>query len=180
MQSFAELEWFTGSPNGVMTPRTSGSCCSRSAHRCQRRRPGWSRCSKPFDGLAILLGFAVTILSVPPIASMLVALLTVQIHYEFSTLNTIGLKPSGPVFGPPGYEINLLYIAGLLVVASTGPGAASVAIGLRHAKAADFEVAGFKSAFQFSSRWAWVLVNVAMARFPLAFGFLLLLARRSG
>jgi putative oxidoreductase len=30
------------------------------------------------------------------------------------------------VFGPPGYEINLLYIAGLLVIASAGPGAASV------------------------------------------------------
>jgi len=79
-----------------------------------------------FGGLAILLGFAVTILSVPLIASMLVALFTVQIHYGFSSVNTIGLKPSGPVFGPPGYEINLLYIAGLLVIALAGPGAASV------------------------------------------------------
>jgi putative oxidoreductase len=68
----------------------------------------------------------VTILSVPLIASILVALFTVQIHYGFSTVNTIDLKPSGPVFGPPGYEINLLYIAGLLVIASAGPGAASV------------------------------------------------------
>jgi putative oxidoreductase len=78
-----------------------------------------------FGGLAILLGFAVTLLSVPLIASMLVALFTVQIHYGFSSVNTIELKPSGPVFGPPGYEINLLYTAGLLVIASAGPGAAS-------------------------------------------------------
>jgi putative oxidoreductase len=41
----------------------------------------------------------VTILSVPLIASMLVALFTLQIHYGFSSVNTIGLTPSGPVFG---------------------------------------------------------------------------------
>lgn len=78
-----------------------------------------------FGGLAILLGIFVAIVSIPLICTMLVAMFTVQWRYGFSSVNTIGLTPSGPVFGPPGYEINLLYIAGLLALALCGPGAAS-------------------------------------------------------
>jgi putative oxidoreductase len=74
-----------------------------------------------FGGLAIIAGVLVAIVSVPLIISMVVAMATVQIHYGFSSVNTIGLTPSGPVFGPPGYEINLLYIAGLLALAFAGP-----------------------------------------------------------
>ena len=32
----------------------------------------------------------------------------------FSAVNLIGLTPERPQLGPPGYEINLLYIAGLV------------------------------------------------------------------
>lgn len=78
-----------------------------------------------FGGLAILLGCFVAVVSVPLILSMFVAMFTVQIHYGFSSVNTIGLTPSGPVFGPPGYEINLLYVAGLVALALAGPGALS-------------------------------------------------------
>lgn len=60
------------------------------------------------------------------IVSMLVAMFTVQLRYGFSSVNAIGLTPSGPVFGPPGYEINLLYIAALMTVVLAGPGACSV------------------------------------------------------
>ena len=56
----------------------------------------------------------------------LVAMFTVHVRYGFSSINTIGLTPAGPVFGPPGYEINLLYIAGLLALALIGPGALSI------------------------------------------------------
>jgi putative oxidoreductase len=79
-----------------------------------------------FGGLAILVGAFVAVASVPLIMSMLVAMFKVQLHYGFSSVNTIGLTKDGPVFGPPGYEINLLYIAGLLVLALGGPGALSV------------------------------------------------------
>jgi putative oxidoreductase len=79
-----------------------------------------------FGGLAILVGAFVAIASIPLIVSMLVAMFTVQLPYGFSAVNTIGLTPSGPVFGPPGYEINLLYIAALLAVALAGPGTWSV------------------------------------------------------
>jgi putative oxidoreductase len=75
-----------------------------------------------FGGLAILSGTLVTIASIPLIVSMVVAMFGVQLHFGFSSVNTVGITPSGPVFGPPGYEINLLYIAALLLLALTGPG----------------------------------------------------------
>jgi putative oxidoreductase len=76
-------------------------------------------------GLAILAGCFVAIVSVPLIVSMFVAMFTIHVHYGFSSINTIGLTPSGPVFGPPGYEINLLYVAGLVALALAGSGALS-------------------------------------------------------
>jgi putative oxidoreductase len=77
-------------------------------------------------GAAILVGLFVTVVSIPLIASMLVAIVTVQGRYGFSSVNTIGLTPAGLLFGPPGYEINLLYIAGLLALAFSGPTALSL------------------------------------------------------
>jgi putative oxidoreductase len=79
-----------------------------------------------FGGLAILVGAMVLIASVPLIVSMLVAMFTVHLRYGFSAVRTIGLTPAGPVFGPPGYEISLLYIAALVALATAGPGAYSV------------------------------------------------------
>ena len=79
-----------------------------------------------FGGLALLMGAFVTIVSVPLILSMLGAMLTVNIKYGFSAVKTIGLTPEGPQFGPPGYEINLLYIAGLVVLILAGAGPLSI------------------------------------------------------
>ena len=79
-----------------------------------------------FGGLAIMLGVLVAIASIPLIASMLVAMFSLQLRYGFSSVNTVGLTSSGPLFGPPGYEINLLYIAALLLLAVVGPGALSL------------------------------------------------------
>ena len=79
-----------------------------------------------FGGLAILLGAFVTLISIPLIITQLVALFTVQIKYGFSSVNTIGLTPNGPLFGPPGFEINLLYIAGLISLILTGAGIYSI------------------------------------------------------
>lgn len=80
-----------------------------------------------FGGLAILVGVFVALASIPLIASMLVAMFTVQLPYGFSSVNTIGLTDAGPLFGPPGYEINLLYIASLIALALLGAGPLSVA-----------------------------------------------------
>ena len=79
-----------------------------------------------FGGLAILLGAFVAVISIPLIITQLVAMFTVQIKYGFSSVNTIGLTPKGPVFGPPGFEINLLYIAGLISLILTGAGIFSI------------------------------------------------------
>ena len=67
-------------------------------------------------GLAILAGAFVAAVSIPLIVMMLAAMFTVHLRYGFSAINTIGLTADGPQFGPPGYEVNLLYIAGLLAL----------------------------------------------------------------
>ena len=79
-----------------------------------------------FGGLALLMGAFVAIVSVPLILSMLGAMFTVNIKFGFSAVNTIGLTPGGPQLGPPGYEINLLYIACLVVLILAGAGPLSI------------------------------------------------------
>ena len=85
-------------------------------------------------GLAILAGAFIAIVSVPLIMMMLVAMFKIHLRYGFSSINTIGLTADGPQFGPPGYEVNLLYIAGLLALIMAGAGALSVDYWLAHRK----------------------------------------------
>jgi putative oxidoreductase len=77
-------------------------------------------------GLAILAGAFVAAMSIPLIVMMLTAMFTVHLRYGFSAINTIGLTADGPQFGPPGYEVNLLYIAGLLALIVGGAGPFSI------------------------------------------------------
>ena len=77
-------------------------------------------------GFALIVGAFMLLLSVPLIAIHFVAMGTIHVHHGFSSVNTIGLTPEGPLFGPPGFEISLLYISGILVLAVFGPGAFSV------------------------------------------------------
>ena len=79
-----------------------------------------------FGGIAIILGAFVTLVSIPLIITMFVAMFTVHLPYGFSSIKTIGLTPSGPEFGAPGYEVNLLYIAGLLTLMLIGAGRLSI------------------------------------------------------
>jgi putative oxidoreductase len=72
-------------------------------------------------GVALIVGLFVALATLPLIATMLVAMFTIHIHNGFSAVNTVGLTPAGPVFGQPGFEINLLYIAGLAALALAGP-----------------------------------------------------------
>jgi len=73
-------------------------------------------------GLLLIVGLLTRIVTIPLIITMLVALFGIHIHYGFSAVKTIGLTPQGPVFGPPGYEINLVYIAGLISILLLGAG----------------------------------------------------------
>jgi putative oxidoreductase len=52
-------------------------------------------------------------------------------------VNTIGLTPDGPVFGPPGYEINLVYVAALVVLIALGAGPLSIAAWAASRRAVD-------------------------------------------
>jgi putative oxidoreductase len=77
-------------------------------------------------GIVLVLGLWTRFTVIPLAITMIVALFTINIHYGFSSIKTIGLTPEGPLFGPPGYEINLLYIAGLFTLLLLGPGKWSV------------------------------------------------------
>jgi len=77
-------------------------------------------------GFAILIGLFVSITAIPMILVTLTAMLTVHLKYGFSSIKTIGLSANGPLFGPPGYEVDLLYIAGLIALIIIGSGGFSI------------------------------------------------------
>ena len=74
-------------------------------------------------GLAVLLGAFVSLVSVPMAAVLFVAMLTVHLPYGFSSIKLLSVMSGRAQFGPPGYEIDLLYLACLaaLVFAGSGP-----------------------------------------------------------
>jgi putative oxidoreductase len=75
-----------------------------------------------FGGLAVILGAFIAIVSVPMAAVLLVAMFKVHLPYGFSTIKLIAVTEAGAKFGPPGYEVNLLYIACLAALVLGGPG----------------------------------------------------------
>ena len=73
-------------------------------------------------GLALIVGAFVTVAAVPLAVNMLVALFTVHLPMGFSFMNITEMSEVGPLFGMPGYEVNLLYIAGLVALILGGAG----------------------------------------------------------
>ena len=74
-------------------------------------------------GLAVLLGAFVALVSLPMAALLLVAMFTVHLPYGFSSIKLMSVTSGHAQFGPPGYEVNLLYLACLaaLVLGGSGP-----------------------------------------------------------
>ena len=74
-------------------------------------------------GVAVLLGAFVPVTAVPMAIVLLVATFTVHWPYGFTSIKLVNVTADGPVFGPPGYECDLLYLACLatLVLAGSGP-----------------------------------------------------------
>ena len=74
-------------------------------------------------GLAVLLGAFVTLVSLPLAVLLFVAILTVHLPYGFSSIKLMSVVAGHAQFGPPGYEVNLLYLACLaaLVLRGSGP-----------------------------------------------------------
>lgn len=77
-------------------------------------------------GLAIILGAFVTFVSLPMAAVLLVAIFTVHLPYGFSSIKLMAVTPAGALFGPPGYEVALLYVACLATLVLVGPGPLSI------------------------------------------------------
>jgi len=77
-------------------------------------------------GICLIGGAFVLPLSLPLIAIMLTAMVTVHWPYGFSSVRLQAITNEGAKFGPIGYEMNLLYIAGLITLALGGSGALSV------------------------------------------------------
>jgi uncharacterized membrane protein YphA (DoxX/SURF4 family) len=73
-------------------------------------------------GLALLAGIWFVVFSPLLIAEMFVALTRVHWQAGFNFIHIIGQSEAGPVYGLPGYEVDLLYIAGLVSLLLSGPG----------------------------------------------------------
>lgn len=77
-------------------------------------------------GFAVFVGAFVALASLPMIATLLVAIFTVHLPYGFSSIKLQAVTPAGAVFGPPGYECALLYIACLVTLVLSGAGPLSI------------------------------------------------------
>ena len=77
-------------------------------------------------GSMILAGAFVPLAAVPMIIVLLVAIFTVHIPYGFSSIKLMSYDATGAHFGQPGYETDLLYIAGLLALCIGGAGPLSL------------------------------------------------------
>src|SRR5215471_4713947 len=73
-------------------------------------------------GLAVILGLFVTLACLPMAAVLLVAMFTVHLPYGFSSIKLQAVTAAGAQFGPPGYEVDLLYLACLAALVLGGPG----------------------------------------------------------
>lgn len=77
-------------------------------------------------GAAVPLGAFVVLASVPLAFVLLTATVTVHWRYGFSSIKLLALTPAGAQFGPPGYEVNLLYLVCLVALVLLGGGPLSV------------------------------------------------------
>lgn len=73
-------------------------------------------------GLAVLLGAYVAMASVPMTIVLLVALFMVHLPFGFSSIKFLAVTAQGPVFGKPGVECDLLYLACLATLLAAGSG----------------------------------------------------------
>lgn len=77
-------------------------------------------------GVAVLLGALTRLVSIPMVVVLLVAIFTVHIDNGFSSIKLQSVDATGPHFGQPGAETDLLYLAGLAALVLGGAGPLSV------------------------------------------------------
>jgi putative oxidoreductase len=77
-------------------------------------------------GGAFLLGAFISLVSLPSIVLLAVAIVKVHLPYGFSSIKLMGFNNGRAQFGPPGYECDLLYIACIVALVLSGPSPWSV------------------------------------------------------
>lgn len=73
-------------------------------------------------GICVMAGAFIVPLSLPLAIIMLTAMFSIHFQYGFSSVKLKAVTASGAEFGPIGYEMNLLYITGLLTLVLGGAG----------------------------------------------------------
>ncbi len=89
-----------------------------------------------FGGAALVLGMFTWLATALLVVEMIVAMLLVHLPAGWNAVHVTGMSEHGPVFGLPGYEYNLLYLAGLLALFLGGPGPLSIDARARHGETA--------------------------------------------
>jgi putative oxidoreductase len=77
-------------------------------------------------GGLILLGAFVPVATLPMVIVLFVAIFTVHLSNGFSSIKLLYYDSMGAHFGQPGYETDLLYLAGLLALCMGGTGPLSI------------------------------------------------------
>jgi len=72
-------------------------------------------------GFSIMIGACLVPVSLLLGLIMLTAMYKVHLQYGFSSIRLKSITTSGAEFGPIGYEINLLYVVGLITLVLSGP-----------------------------------------------------------
>ena len=88
---------------------------------------GWTTIMiEVIGGFLILLGALVPLATIPMAIVLLVAIFTVHLPNGFSSIKLQSFDAAGAHFGQPGYETDLLYLAGLIALCFGGAGPLSV------------------------------------------------------
>lgn len=77
-------------------------------------------------GAAVMAGVMIPWAAIPTAVVLLTALVTVHLPYGFFSVKFAEVTETGIKFGSVGYEILLLYLAGLVALVLGGPGALSL------------------------------------------------------
>jgi putative oxidoreductase len=72
-------------------------------------------------GAAVFFGAFVSLMSVPMVIVLLVAIVKVHWQFGFSSIKFLAVTIDGPQFGKPGVECDLLYLAAIAALCIAGP-----------------------------------------------------------
>ncbi len=88
---------------------------------------GWATIAvEVVGGVLVFLGAFVPAAALPMIIVLLAAIFTVHLPNGFSSIKLMSYDATGAHFGQPGYETDLLYLAGLLALCIGGAGPLSL------------------------------------------------------